>query len=224
MQAMSEATPKPTPKPTPKSIRQPRRRYSSPLRAAQADRTRAQVLAAAATCFEESGWAGTTVAAIAERAGVAVETIYSAFGSKKAVLRQVIDVAVVGDSEPVPLAEREVFTRLSEGARDARIDAGIEMLTDIHGRLAKVWRTVGEAAASDPEIDGWRVHWDEGRRVDTRRSMELILGEPIDDVTLDLLWGILSHEFYAMLVFDRGLDRGQYVERVHEAVIRLVAR
>jgi AcrR family transcriptional regulator len=222
MQPMPKATPKPTRTPGPTAA--PRRRYSSPLRAAQADRTRAQVLAAAAACFEESGWAGTTVAAIAERAGVAVETIYSGFGSKKALLRQVIDVAVVGDSEPVPLAEREVFTRLGDGARDARIDAGIAMLTDIHGRLAKVWRAVGEAAASDPEIDGWRVHWDEGRRVDTRRSIELILGEPIDDVTLDLLWGILSHEFYAMLVFDRGLDRGQYVERVHEAVIRLVAR
>jgi AcrR family transcriptional regulator len=221
---MPKATPKPTAAPTPRPTKTPRRRYSSPLRAAQAGRTRAQVLAAAATCFEESGWAGTTVAAIAERAEVAVETIYSGFGSKKALLRQVIDVAVVGDSVSVPLAEREVFTRLGEGARDARIDAGIEMLTDIHERLAKVWRTVGEAAASDPEIDGWRVHWDEGRRVDTRRSIELIFGEPVDEVTLDLLWGILGHEFYAMLVFDRGLDRTQYVERVHDAVIRLVAR
>ena len=220
MQAMPKATGKPTAKPTATS----RRRYSSPLRAAQAGRTRALVLAAAAACFEEAGWAGTTVAAIAERAGVAVETVYSGFGSKKALLRQVIDVAVVGDTEPVPLAERDVFTKLAEGPRDARIDAGIEMLTDIHGRLAKVWRTVGEAAASDPEIDGWRVHWEEGRRIDTRRSIELILGEPIDDVTLDLLWGIFSHELYAMLVFDRGLDRGQYVERVHEAVTRLVAR
>jgi len=219
---MPKAAPKPTRKPTPTAT--PRRRYSSPLRAAQADRTRAQVLAAAAACFEESGWAGTTVAAIAERAGVAVETIYSGFGSKKALLRQVIDVAVVGDTEPVPLADREVFTRLGEGSRDERIRAGIAMLTAVHGRLAKVWRAVGEAAASDPEIDGWRVQWDEGRRVDTQRSVELILGEPIDEVTLDLLWGILSHEFYAMLVFDRGLDDDQYAERAREAVVRLVAR
>ncbi len=98
------------------------------------------------------------------------------------------------------------------------------MLTDIHERLAKVWRTVGEAAASDPEIDGWRVQWEEGRRVDTQRSIERILAEPVDDVIVDLLWGIFSHEFYAMLVFDRGLDRRQYTERVHEAVTRLVAR
>jgi AcrR family transcriptional regulator len=200
-----------------------RRRYSSRLRAEQASRTRAQVLAAATACFEECGWAGTTVAAIAKQAGVAVETVYSGFGSKKQVLRQVIDVAVVGDTEPVPLAERAVFTRLGEGTREARLDAGIEMLTDIHERIAKLWRTVNEAAASDPEIDEWRQRWENGRRIDTRRSMELILGEPVDDVVLDVLWGILSHEFYALVVFDRGLDRGQYIARVHEAVVRLVA-
>jgi AcrR family transcriptional regulator len=202
----------------------PRRRYSSQLRSQQAGRTRAQVLAAAGACFEESGWAGTTVAAVAKRAGVAVETVYSGFGSKKQLLRQAIDVAVVGDTDPVPLAQREVFTGLGDGARDARIDAGIEMLTDIHERIARLWRTVGEAAASDPEIDGWRLQWEDGRRVDTRRSLELILEQPLDDVLVDVLWGVFSHEFYAMLVFDRGLDRGQYTERVHQAVHRLIAR
>ena len=81
------------------------------------------------------------------------------------------------------------------------------MLADIQGRLAKLWRTVGEAAASDDEIDGWRLQWEEGRRIDVQRSVELILAAPIDDVTLDLLWGIFSHEVYGMLVLDRGLDR-----------------
>src|SRR2546430_772208 len=117
MQGVPKSTPKP---PT-------RRRYSSRLREQQAGQTRAQGRAAAAELFEESGGAGTTVAAIARQAGVAVETVYSRFGSKKQLLRQVVDVAVVGDAEPIPLAERAVFTRLGEGTRDARIDAGIEM-------------------------------------------------------------------------------------------------
>ena len=198
-----------------------RRRYSSTLRARQAGETRAQVLAAAAALFEESGWAGTTVAAIAQRAGVAVETVYSGFGSKKEVLRAVVDFAVVGDVEPVPLAERDVFTMLAAGQRDERMTAGIEMLADIHGRLAKLWRTVGEAAASDEEIDAWRVQWEEGRRVDVRRSVELILQREIDDVVLDLLWGTFSHEVYGMLVLDRGLDRAQYAERMRAAVTAL---
>src|SRR3954447_17051144 len=208
----------------PKSPAKPKRRYSSPLRAAQAGQTRAQVLAAAAASFEESGWGGTTGAAIAERAGVAVETVYSGSGSKKELPRQVVDVAVVGDTEPVPLAEREVFARLGDGGGDARIDAGIEMLADINARIAKLWRAMVAAAASDREIDRWRLEWEENRRVDTRRSVERILDEPVDDVVLDVLFGIFSPEFYALLVFDRGLDRVQYTERIREAVARMVAR
>jgi AcrR family transcriptional regulator len=217
-----QPVPKSTPKSTPKSPT--RRRYSSQLREQQAGQTRAQVLAAAAELFAESGWAGTTVAAIARRAGVAVETVYSNFGSKKQLLRTIVDVAVVGDTEPIPLAERTVFTRLGEGERGARIDAGIAMLADIQARIAKLWRTVGEAAASDSEIDEWRLRWEEGRRVDVRRSVELILEEPVDDVVLDLLWGIFSHEMYAMLVFDRGLNREQYTARMRDAVLRITAR
>jgi AcrR family transcriptional regulator len=200
-----------------------KRRYSSSLRARQAADTKAQVLTAATQLFQESGWAGATVAAIAKRAGVAVETVYSGFGSKKEVLRAVVDFAVVGDTEPVPLAEREVFATLATGDRDARLTAGIDMMADIHDRLAKLWRTVLEAAASDDEIDAWRLQWDEGRRIDTRRSLELILQRELDDdAVLDVVWGLFSHEVYAMLVLDRGLDRAQYAERMRTAVTALV--
>jgi AcrR family transcriptional regulator len=207
---------------TKKSTKPAKRRYSSQLRERNALQTREQVLAAAAELFQESGWSGTTVAAIAQRAGVAVETVYSGFGSKKHVLRAVLDFAVVGDAEPVPLVERDVFVALATGDRDERITAGIAMLTDIQERVAKLWRTAMEAAASDDEIDGWRSAWDEGRRLDTRRSLELILQHEVDDVLVDLFWGIFSHEVYGMLVLDRGLDRAQYAERMRTAVTGLV--
>ena len=64
MQGMAKKNP-----PTPT-----RRRYSSTLRARQAGETRAQVLAAAAALFEESGWAGTTVAAILSDTEVVLST------------------------------------------------------------------------------------------------------------------------------------------------------
>ena len=214
MQPMAKQHPERTPA---------KRRYSSSLRARQAADTKAQVLTAATQLFQESGWAGATVAAIAKRAGVAVETVYSGFGSKKEVLRAVVDFAVVGDTEPVPLAQREVFATLATGDRDARLTAGIDMMADIHDRLAKLWRTVLEAAASDDEIDAWRLQWDEGRRIDTRRSLELILQRELDDdAVLDVVWGLFSHEVYAMLVLDRGLDRAQYAERMRTAVTALV--
>ena len=206
---------------TPPPTTTPKRQYSSTLRARQAAGTKAQVLAAAAELFQESGWSGTTVAAIAQRAEVAVETVYSGFGSKKQVLRAVVDFAVVGDADPVPLAERPVFARQAVGTFEERIEAGIDMVADIHARMARLWRTVGEAAASDDEIDAWRLQWEHGRRIDTRRSLEVILQHEIDDVLLDLFWGILSHEVYGMLVLDRGLDRAQYAERMRTVVTAL---
>ncbi len=199
-----------------------KRQYSSTLRARQASDTKAQVLAAAAELFREaSGWSGTTVAD-RDEAGVAVETVYSGFGSKKHVLRAVVDFAVVGDAEPVPLIEREVFAQLAVGDRDERIRRRVEMLVGIQERVARLWRTAMEAAAGDAEIDGWRAQWDEGRRLDTRRSLEVILQREIDDALLDLFWGIFSHEVYGMLVLDRGLDRAQYAERMRTAVTALV--
>ena len=56
-----------------------------------------------------------------------------------------------------------------------------------------------------------------------RRSVELILQREIDDVVLDLLWGIFSHEVYGMLVLDRGLDRAQYAERMRSGRDRVGA-
>jgi AcrR family transcriptional regulator len=212
-------------KQTPEAIRPPnpgKRRYSSSLRARQAADTKAQVLTAATELFQESGWSGATVAAIAKRAGVAVETVYSGFGSKKEVLRAVVDFAVVGDAEPVQLVEREVFAALSVGDRQQRLTAGVDMLCDIQGRLAKLWRTVVEAAASDHEVDAWRLEAEERRRIDVRRSVELIVRQELDDETLDLVWALFSHEVYTLLVLDRGLDRAEYAKRIRTAVTALV--
>ncbi len=63
-----------------------KRSYNSSRRTLQAAQTRDEVLRAATELFRETGWAGTTLAAIAERAGVSVETVYKGFGSKKGLL------------------------------------------------------------------------------------------------------------------------------------------
>jgi len=65
------------------------------LRARQAAETRRTVLSAATRLFIERGWAATTLAAVAAEAGTAVETVYSAFGSKSGLLIAAIDVAIV---------------------------------------------------------------------------------------------------------------------------------
>src|SRR5215813_2309798 len=104
------------------------RSYNSTRRTRQAAQTRAEILTAAIELFGEHGWAGTTLAAIAERADVAVETIYSGFRSKKGLLRAALDVAVVGDTEAIPFSERPEAKALAEGTRDQRLHAAAKVV------------------------------------------------------------------------------------------------
>src|SRR4030095_4240883 len=77
----------------------PRRQYNSRRRREQAAQTRRDIEAAASKLFRERGYAGTSMPAIAMDAGVVVETIYRAFGSKAGLFKAVIELALAGGSE-----------------------------------------------------------------------------------------------------------------------------
>src|SRR5262245_57106007 len=105
-------------------VKTPRRRYHSPLRADQAQRTRGRVLDAAFRLFVERGYAGTTVAAVAEEAGVSPETVYQSFGGKRGLLEGVIDAAITGPDE--------------DEAEDEALWASLAELPDPGNRLARM--------------------------------------------------------------------------------------
>jgi AcrR family transcriptional regulator len=94
-------------------VKHARRKYHSPLRADQARRTRRRVLEAALHLFADRGYAGTTIAAVAARAGVSPETIYLSLGGKRGLLEGVIEVAIAGGDDT---ANREA-ERWAEVAR-----------------------------------------------------------------------------------------------------------
>src|SRR5262245_28800982 len=73
-------------------VKAPRRTYNSPLRADQAQQTRRRVLESARRLFVERGYAGTTVVAVADDAGVSPETIYLSLGGKRGLLEGVMDI------------------------------------------------------------------------------------------------------------------------------------
>ena len=81
------------------------RRYHAPGRQARAGQTRARILAAANEEFGRRGFA-TTVREVAATAGVSRASVELLFGTKTALLEAVIDVALAGDDEPVPVLER----------------------------------------------------------------------------------------------------------------------
>ena len=84
-------------------------------RQARANATRARIITSAYALFCESGYRGTTMESIAERAGVAVQTVYFHFGNKRTVLKEAVDVAAVGDDEPVPLLDRPWLEQIRAG-------------------------------------------------------------------------------------------------------------
>ena len=72
-----------------------------PPRRARTRATQWRIVKAAFVLFCEHGYAGTTMAQIAEVAGVAVQTVYFTFHTKAAVLSRAYDFAVMGEDEPL---------------------------------------------------------------------------------------------------------------------------
>src|SRR3954462_2377730 len=111
-----------------------KRVYNSPLRAEQAQRTRAAVLDAAGRCFLDQGYAATTMKDVAAEAGVSVQTVFGQ-GSKASLLLACVDRAVVGDDEQAPLAQRGLFVRPVEAADRAGKLSALRELVVAHGPL-----------------------------------------------------------------------------------------
>jgi AcrR family transcriptional regulator len=199
-----------------------KRRYNSSRRRRQAEQTRTEILMTAMRLFGEHGWAGTTLAAIAQEAGVAVETIYSNFGSKRALVREAMDVAIVGDAEPLAYVDRPEFLRLGEGTLAARMDAAADFLADTFSRSSGVYRALLDAADGDDELTVWVEEAERRRYLDVRRSLERIFEREMDDEVVDLLWVLYSSDTYRKLVEGRGYSRERYRQAMADATLRLV--
>jgi AcrR family transcriptional regulator len=186
------------------------RRYTSTRRARQAAQTRADIVAAATALFESRGWRGTTIAGVAAAAGVAVDTIYAAFGSKSALLAAAKDAAKGGGEEETPLFDRPDYRRLGTGTRAARLRLAARLIAEVNERtraLDAVWR---EAAAGDPAIAAQLREREDGRRADLAYGLERALGTRPDETALDGLWAVTSPDTYAKLVDARQWTRDAY--------------
>src|ERR1051326_2705000 len=120
------------------------RPYHSPQRQQQAQGTRQQIVDGAGRLFTQDGYFGTTIEAIAQEARVAVPTVYAAFGSKRAILSALIDVAIFGtDSPGTPVSERSWYAVISQEPDPASlVRRWAEILCEVNDRVAPVQRVV----------------------------------------------------------------------------------
>ena len=79
----------------------PTRSYVPSLRTEQAATTRRRILEAAAACFTENGYSGTSLADIGARAGVSPETVKNN-GPKRELLLGAFEQAFAGTEGPAP--------------------------------------------------------------------------------------------------------------------------
>lgn len=122
-------------------------------RAEQARATRRRIVAAAASQFVARGYGSTLLDQVAEQAGVAVQTVYFHFGNKRTLLKHVMDVAAVGDDQPVPLMERPWVEQIQQEADPRRIiELWVAAGREVLHRVAPLMRVMRGAIGTDPEL------------------------------------------------------------------------
>lgn len=205
-----------------------RRAYRSKTRQDQARRTRVAVLAAASTLFATKGYAATTMSAIASDAGVAVDTVYAAVGSKPQLLRTLIETAVSGTSGPLP-PEQRAWVREIQAASTAQEKLRLYARTvrQIHDRMGPLLVVLREAAERSDELAELASTL-RTRRADNMRRFarevastgELRPGLTVEEMA-DVVWAMNSAEFYSLLVRERGWTPDQYETWLADSWVRL---
>ena len=103
-----------------------------------------------------------------------METVYAGFGSKGDLLAAVMDVAVVGDDLPIPLAQRDVALVLGTGTLGERVAKAASMSAAISGRTCELVRALTKGSATDARLAQRLAALDEGRRGEIADSWGLL--------------------------------------------------
>lgn len=188
-----------------------RRAYESPLRAESARRTRAAILDAARELFLANGYVQTTIEQIAERAGVSRPTVFASVGNKATVLKELRDVTLAGDDEPVPILQRDWFQEALHEPKPARsIELHARNITRIYERYAALDEVVRQAASTTDELAGAWATYEAQRRSGAEAFIDSLLTKTqlrdglTRDLAVDMLWIVGSPDTYLRFVRDCG--------------------
>ncbi len=192
-----------------------KRRYDTSRRRQGAERTRAAILDAARQLFTSRGYTATPMTAIAEQAGVALDTVYAAVGRKPELARLLIETAISGTSDAVPAEERD-YVRAIQAATDAetKITVYAAAIRAIAARMAPLLAVLQQAAPAEPQLAGLWHEITERRHANMRRfaadlAAVATLRVSVADAA-DIIWATNAPELYQILVGQRGWAPERY--------------
>ena len=189
------------------------------------------MLAAAGELFVERGYGATTQQEIADRAGVALQTIYYTFGNKKRLLKELVDTSVAGDDEPVPIMDRPWFREvLAADTAEAMLGAHVAEMRQTLQRVAPIMEMLRIAASTDLDIGEMWPH--EGN---PRHQVQSVVAQAFvstpgarADLTVehvaDVLFGLLSPQMYLLFTRDRSWSPEGWEHWVRDTLLAQLCR
>ncbi|MEZ5323347.1 MAG: TetR family transcriptional regulator [Microthrixaceae bacterium] len=206
-----------------------KRPYDSTHRQAQARATRQRIVVAATLLFQERGYAATSIAAVADAAGVAPQTVQAAFGSKAALLGEAVATALTGDDEPVAVIDRPDSRALLEVTDpETAADSFSRAVTEILLRAGKLIYAADAAADGDEALDDLRRAGHRGRLTDMRTTAEafrrngLLRADLTADAAADLLWLLTSPDAFRAFTLHRGWSAEQFERWLADTLRRMI--
>ena len=193
-----------------------KRRYDATRRRQAAARTRAAILDAARELFTERGYAATPMTAIADRAGVALDTVYAAVGRKPELARLLIETAISGTDQAIPAEQRDYVQR--DPGRPRRRHQDRPSTPPPSPRSRPAWPSCWPSSSRPPPTNpSWRRC---GTEIAERRAanMRLFVADlatvhPLRldaDEAADIVWATNAAELYQLLVSRRGWTPQRY--------------
>ena len=210
---------------------QPARRYVSEVRDEQARRTRRAIVTAARELFLGQGYAATTIDAIAAAAHVSRRTVFNAVGGKTVLLKLALEWAIVGDDEPVPLADRPAIKAI-QADRDPRraLALWVDLVVDIAARVAPIGAVLYAAADGDPEAAELLASEAQVRMYGARAfaghlaSLDGLAPGVSEQQAADLCWAVNDGHLYSLLVTQRGWTPAAFAQWLSDSLAATLVR
>lgn len=203
-----------------------KRRYDSSRRREQAEVTRGRILDAAAELFVANGYGPTTIKEIAERAGVAADTVYATFGAKVRVLTAIVDARLApgGERNVTQTADAQRVARMTDQREQIRAFA--RDIAAISTRVHPIYEVLRTARAVEPETAEVHAEMERHRARNMRRFIGWIAGNGPLRMSLDraaeTAWAVASPDVARMLRVGKGWSERQYAVWLGDTLTRLL--